>query len=315
MVSLRLLQGFCLGGELPGALTYVVETAPRHAPFVCGVVFSCVTMGVAAASGVSLAVRTWLPAELVPSLGWRIAFILGGLGGLLSFALRRSLEESPEFARMKQLAARHPFREVLKTHVRHVALGVGTLAATAGFTGLFFSHMPAYLSGVLGYNPRQVVVSQTLAVIVHALGILGVGRLADRVDPRVLLRAGALTLAVLAFPCYAALAGRSVSLTLLLVLAGLCGSLINGTFAVLLTSLFPTRVRFSGVALGFNIAFTIFSGTAPLVATSLIRSSGLSTAPAFLMIGCALLTLLASIGLATRSLVERTQWSTTMSSR
>ena len=54
MVTLRLLQGFCLGGELPGALTYVVETAPRIAPFVCGVVFACVTMGVAVATGVSL---------------------------------------------------------------------------------------------------------------------------------------------------------------------------------------------------------------------------------------------------------------------
>src|SRR5512132_3075030 len=69
MVTLRLVQGFCLGGELPGALTYVVETAPRHAPFVCGVVFSCVTLGVAVATGVSLAVRTWLPIEVVPALG------------------------------------------------------------------------------------------------------------------------------------------------------------------------------------------------------------------------------------------------------
>ena len=111
MVALRLLQGFCLGGELPGALTYVVETAPRQAPFVCTVVFSCVTLGVAMATGVSLAVRTWLPADLVATLGWRLAFVLGGLGGLLSFALRRSLEESPEFARMKQLASRQPFRE------------------------------------------------------------------------------------------------------------------------------------------------------------------------------------------------------------
>jgi MHS family proline/betaine transporter-like MFS transporter len=298
MVSLRLLQGFCLGGELPGALTYVVETAPKHAPFVCGVVFSCVTMGVAAATGVSLAVRTWLPAELVPAYGWRVAFVLGGLGGLLSFALRRSLEESPEFARMKQLAAKQPFREVMQTHFRQVALGVGTLAATAAFTGLFFSHMPAYLSGVLGYNPREVVVSQTAAVIVHALGILGVGRLAGRIDPRVLLRAGAFALAALAFPFYAALAGRAMSLTLLLIIAGLFGSLINGTFAVLLTGLFPTRVRFSGVALGFNIAFTIFSGTAPLVATSLIRSAGLSTAPAVIMIACGLLTLFSSLRLS-----------------
>ena len=54
MVTLRLIQGFCIGGELPGALTYVVETAPRHAPFVCGVVFACVTLGVAVATGVSI---------------------------------------------------------------------------------------------------------------------------------------------------------------------------------------------------------------------------------------------------------------------
>lgn len=111
MVALRLLQGFCLGGELPGALTYVVETAPRIAPLVCGVVFACVTMGVAAATGVSLSVRTWLDPALVPVYGWRIAFVIGGLGGILSFVLRRSLEESPEFERMRSLGSRQPFRE------------------------------------------------------------------------------------------------------------------------------------------------------------------------------------------------------------
>jgi hypothetical protein len=73
---------------------------------------------------------------------------------------------------------------------------------------------------------------------------------------------------------------------------------VNGSFAVLLTDLFPTRVRFSGVALGFNVAFTIFSGTAPLVATSLIRSTGLATAPAFVMVACGLLALVASISIS-----------------
>jgi MHS family proline/betaine transporter-like MFS transporter len=298
MVVLRLIQGFCLGGELPGALTYVVETAPRRAPFVCGVVFSCVTLGVAAASGVSLAVRTWLPSALVATLGWRIAFLLGGLGGLLSFALRRSLEESPEFTRMKQLASRQPFREVLQTHLRPVMVGIFVVAATAGFNGLFFAHIAAYASGVLGYNPRQAVVSQTIGVVVHALSILAVGRLADQVRPRVLLRVGSLALLALAFPFYSAMADRSMNPTLLMMLAGACASLVNGTFAVLLTDLFPTRVRFSGVALVFNVAFTIFSGTAPLVATSLIRSTGFSTAPAFVMVACGLLTLLGSLGLS-----------------
>ena len=298
MVSLRLLQGFCLGGELPGALTYVVETEPRHAPFVCGVVFACVTMGVAAATGVSLAVRTWLPPEIVPTLGWRLAFVIGGLGGLVSFALRRSLEESPEFARMKELAARQPFREVLRTHLRPVAIGIGALAATAGFNGLFFAHMAAYATGVLGYNPRAAIVSQTTGVVVHAFGILGVGALADRVSPRHLLRIGALALMALAFPFYAALVGRDVNLTVLMVLAGLCAALVNGTFAVILTNLFPTRVRFSGVALVFNVAFTTFSGTAPLVATTLIRVTGMTTAPAIVMVVCGLLTVAASLGLS-----------------
>jgi predicted MFS family arabinose efflux permease len=295
MVVLRLVQGFCLGGELPGALTYVVETAPRHAPFVCGVVFSCVTLGVAVATGISVAVRTWLPPEVVPAVGWRIAFVLGGLGGLLSYALRRSLEESPEFARMKQLAARQPFREVLQSHLVPVVLGIATIAATGAFTGLYFSYLAAHMSGVLGYDQRQAVVSQTIGVVVHAAGILAVGRLADHVPLRLLSRVGAAALVVLAWPFFAALGAHRFDPTVLLVLAAMCASLANGTFACLLTDLFPTRVRFSGVALAFNVAFTVFSGTAPLVATSLIRSTGLDTAPALVMMACGGLTLIGSI--------------------
>src|SRR5215472_4882954 len=148
MVLLRLIQGFCLGGELPGALTYVVETAPHTAPLVCGVVFACVTMGVAVATGVNLTVRAVLDAPLVPIYGWRVGFIVGGLGGVLTFVLRRSLEESPEFAKMKALALRQPFRELLRTHTLPVLVGCALLAATACFTGLFFSHLPAYLAAV-----------------------------------------------------------------------------------------------------------------------------------------------------------------------
>ena len=298
MVALRLVQGFCLGGELPGALTYVVETVPKRASFVCAVVFSCVTMGVAVATGVSLAVRAWLPVEMVSTVGWRVAFVLGGLGGVLSFVLRRSLEESPEFARMKQLASRQPFREVLKTYPAQVAVGVSVLAATAGFNGLYFSHMAAYMSGVLGYDPRQAIIAQTAGVIVHAMAILGVGGLATLVDPRILLRTGSLLLVTLAFPFYSALASRSVDPTALLLLAGLSASLVNGTFAVLLTDLFPTRVRYSGVALCFNLAFAVFSGTAPLLATSLIRGTTLSTAPALIMVACGVLTLAGSLTLS-----------------
>ena len=295
MVILRLIQGFCLGGELPGALTYVVETAPRIAPFVCGVVFACVTMGVAVATGVSLAVRTYLDPALVPIYGWRIAFVLGGLGGVLSFVLRRSLEESPEFARMKSFAVRQPFRELLRTNLVHVLIGCAILAGTGTFNGLFFSHLPAYLSAVLQYDARQAVLAQTVGVIASAIGILATGWIGDRIPPRYLLRAGVALLLVFAWPFYSALESRSVNLTLLCTLAGLSAGLTNGSFAVLLTDLFPTRIRFTGVALVFNVSFTIFSGTAPLVATSLIRDTGVASSPAYLMMFSAVLALLGSL--------------------
>ncbi|MEO7135631.1 MAG: MFS transporter [Vicinamibacterales bacterium] len=295
MVTLRLIQGFCLGGELPGALTYVVETAPRIAPFVCGVVFACVTMGVAVATGVSLSVRTFMDPALVPAYGWRIAFILGGLGGVLSFVLRRSLEESPEFERMRSLAARQPFRELLKTNRAQVLVGCALLAGTGCFNGLFFSHLPAYLSGVLQYDPRQAVLSQTVGVIASSLGILATGWVGDRIPPRYLLRAGVGLLLAFAFPFYAALESRAINLTLICTLAGLAAGLTNGSFAVLLTDLFPTRVRFTGVALVFNVSFTLFSGTAPLVATSLIGETGRATSPAYMMMFSASLALVGSL--------------------
>ena len=295
MVALRMVQGFCLGGELPGALTYVVETAPRIAPFVCGVVFACVTMGVAVATGVSLSLRSWLEPEVVPVLAWRIAFILGGLGGILSFVLRRSLEESPEFARMRSLASRLPFSELLRTHASPVLVGCAVLAGTACFNGLFFSHLPAYLTSVLGYDARAAVYSQTVGVIANALGILATGWLGDRIPPRHLLRLGVTLLVLLAYPFYAALETRAVNLTVLLTLAGLAAGLTNGSFACLLTDLFPTRIRFTGVALVFNISFTIFSGTAPLMGTTMIREMATVRAPAFLMIGCGLLALAGSL--------------------
>ncbi|MCC7126554.1 MAG: MFS transporter [Acidobacteria bacterium] len=295
MVFLRLVQGFCLGGELPGAITYVVETAPRIAPLVCGVVFACVTLGVAAATGVSLSVRTFLDPELVPHYGWRIAFVIGGLGGVLSFVLRRSMEESREFARMKGLASRQPFSELLRTHPAQVLVGSTVLAGTACFNGLFFSHLPAYLSAVLKYDPRQAIFSQTIGVLAAAAGILLTGWIADRVPPRHLLRAGVALLIVFAFPFYNALADRSINLTLLCVTAGLCAGLTNGSFAVLLTDLFPTRIRFTGVALVFNVSFTLFSGMAPLAATSLIQQTGAVASPAYLMIGAAALALIGSL--------------------
>src|SRR5262249_54922858 len=90
MVFLRVLQGFCLGGELPGAITYVVEVAPKRASFASGCVFFCVMGGVVVATVLSLLIQNLMTAEQVAAYGWRIPFWIGGGLGLLGFWVRRS---------------------------------------------------------------------------------------------------------------------------------------------------------------------------------------------------------------------------------
>jgi MFS family permease len=292
VVLLRLTQGFCLGGELPGAITYVVESAPRMAPFVCSVVFACVTMGVALATTIALVVGRILGPAEAALYGWRIAFIIGGLMGLAGYWLRRSFEESPEFVQLKRLAAasKEPIGELVRTHPRQIVAGIAAQAATGSFAGLFFAYMPAYLGAVAKYDPSTAVFAQTYGVILHAALILAAGWLANRYPPHALLRAGGVVMAVGAYPFYAALSSHNVNIMLLMTLAALAGALVNGTFAFVTADLFPTRIRFSGVAVVQNISQTVFGGTAPLVATALIRDLHTPAAPALVVVVCGVMT-------------------------
>ncbi len=303
VVLLRLTQGFCLGGELPGAITYVVESAPALAPFVCSVVFGCVTLGVALGTTIALIVGNILSPAEAAVYGWRIAFVVGGLFGLASFWLRRSFEESPEFVKLKRLAAasKEPLGELVRTHPAQIFVGIAAQAVTAVFAGLFFAYMPAYLTAVSQYDSSTAVLAQTYGVVLHAALIVYVGWLATRYPPFLLLRIGAVILALGAYPFYAALNGHSVNIIVLMTTAAMAGAFVNGTFAFVTADLFPTRIRFSGVAVVQNISQTAFGGTAPLVATALVRDLQTPVAPAVVVIVCGLLTFAASFYAARQS--------------
>jgi MFS family permease len=303
VVLLRLTQGFCLGGELPGAITYVVESAPPMAPFVCSVVFGCVTLGVALGTTIALIVGNVLTPADAAVYGWRVAFVIGGLFGLASFWLRRSFEESPEFAALKRLeaASKEPIGELLRTHPGQIVVGIAAQAVTAVFAGLFFAYMPAYLTAVSKYDASTAVFAQTYGVVLHAALIVCVGWLADHYPPYLLLRIGAVVLALGAYPFYAALSAHSTNIIVLMTVAALAGAFVNGTFAFVTADLFPTRIRFSGVAVVQNISQTAFGGTAPLVATALVRNLESPVAPALVVIACGVVTFAGSFSAARQS--------------
>ena len=294
MVLLRLIQGFSLGGELPGAITFVVETAPRTAGFAAGFIFFCVNSGVALASGLSLVVHEVLTEPQIAQWGWRIGFLFGGFLGLVSFWLRLSLHETPEFQLLRKNAAKRPFIELFRSHPAQVLVGVSAMIATAGFNGLLFA-MPAFLPTYMGYSRVEAIQAQNICLVVLSFGLLTAAWLGDRIPRRWILGAGGVGLMALSIPFFTAAANHSVGLFILFAGAGLAASLVNGPMCGVAADLFPTRIRFSGVAISFNLAFSIFSGIAPLAATLLVKWTDSPAGPGYYMAFCGFLTFVGTL--------------------
>ena len=294
MVALRLIQGFSLGGELPGAITFVVENAPRNAGFAAGFIFFCVNSGVALASALSLVVHEVLAEPQIAAWGWRIGFLFGGLLGLVSFWLRLSLHETPEFQLLRNTAPKVPFVELFRSHPAQVLTGISAMVATAGFNGLLFA-MPAYLPIAMGYTSIEAIRAQNVCLVILSFGLLTAAWLGDRIPRRRILCVGSLTLSLLSIPFFNAAASHSVGLLLLFAGAGVAASMVNGPMCGIAADLYPTRIRFSGVAISFNLAFSIFSGIAPLAAALLQRYTGSPAGPAYYMCFCGVLTFVSSL--------------------
>jgi MHS family proline/betaine transporter-like MFS transporter len=297
LVVVRFLQGMSVGGEVPNAQAYVVETMPKRACFVTGVVQFCVSFGILLATLVNFVLQNTLSQPDLASFGWRIPFLIGGFLGLGALYLRRSLEETPGYQRMGQAVAKSPVSEMLRTRWPALVAGFLSMAVVGGYNGLLFAYMPIYLTNVAGYSPGQVATALNIALAVSSCSVLISAWLGDRLPRHWLLRTGALLLLVFGLPFYDAVVAHSVNLNLLLALAAVAGGFANGVFACVLADLFPTRIRFSGSALGTNLATGIFSGLAPLIVTWLISATGTQVAPAYYLMTCCVIALIASLWL------------------
>ncbi len=299
-VVLRLLQGFCLGGELPGAVTYVVEAAaPGRTGLACGLLFSCASLGVVLASSVSAGLHALLPTPAMAAYGWRLAFGLGGALGILSYLPRRQLLESPVFALMRerQEVERSPLALVLRRNLGRVAVGFGTTAVVAAFNGILFAYLPAYLVRVALYPAATVATAVTVGLVANAVAVLAAGAMCDLVPARTVHRLGAAAVLLASWPFFRAVADHgTANLAWTLAGFGALGGVASGAFAVVLAGLFPARVRFTGVALAFNASFAVFSGLAPLAAASLVAATGNAAAPGCYLAAVAVVSLIASLG-------------------
>ncbi|AYC39429.1 MFS transporter [Streptomyces griseorubiginosus] len=294
LITLRVVQGIAIGGEWGGATLMVVEHAGEKRR---GLWSSFTQMGAPLGSLISAAVValvSTLPKDQFAAWGWRVPFLLSVLLLGVGLFVRLQVVESPLFAEVKKERAesRLPILDVLK-RPRPVLLaccvGIGAFTAQS----LLTSYLISYATGI-GHPRPQVLTALTVSAAVALVVLPCASALSDRIGRRPVVLTGALLSAATAFPVLALVDRKSSGALILAVVIGhgISQSLMYGPLGALFSEMFGTKVRYTGASLGYQGATLVGAGFSPLIATSLVASSGNGTPVALLLCGGSLITAL-----------------------
>jgi len=281
LLLMRLLQGAAVGGEVPGAWTFVSEHVPeRRIGFACGTLTSGLTVGILLGSLIAGAVNNAYSAAEVQAWAWRIPFLIGGVFGFLAVFLRRLLAETPifeELRRRRALVEGLPLKVVLAGHGGAVVMSMLlTWVLTAGIVVVILM-TPTLLAQLYAIPPARTLTANTFATLGLCVGCVAYGLLADRIGAARALLLGCLALLAATYALYLGVARAPQYLFGLYALTGFCVGVV-GVIPALLVAAFPAPVRFSGIAFAYNVAYAIFGGLTPLVVAALVKSFALAPA-------------------------------------
>lgn len=279
LLLLRILQGAAIGGEVPGAWVFVAEHVPaRRIGVACGTLTAGLTAGILLGSLVATAINRGMSPSEVSDWGWRLAFVLGGVFGIVAMYLRRWLHETPVFAEMqanKALAEELPLKTVLRSHKSSVVISMLlTWLLSAGIVVVILM-TPTYLQKVHGISPADALTANSLAILALTLGCIVYGRLIDALGSGPTFMLGSLLLAGASYAFYHGLASDTSQLVPLYVLAGFAVGIV-GAVPYVMVNAFPAVVRFSGLSFSYNVAYAIFGGLTPMLVTLWMKSDMLA---------------------------------------
>ncbi|MEQ1578984.1 MAG: MFS transporter [Steroidobacteraceae bacterium] len=260
LVTLRLIQGFAVAGELSGASSMILEHAPPgHRGYYASFTLQGVQAGQILAAAVFLPLAHYLPDESFNAWGWRIPFLLSFFVIVAGYVIRREVEETPAFEaeRAQGAVAKAPVLEALKHSwkdmLRVVCMALmNVVAVVATIFGAAYAVQPAY---GIGFSKDVYLWIPVLGNLVAVLVIPFVGRLSDKVGRRPLIMAGSLGAGLLSFAYLYAISIGSVPLAigLSLLMWGVLYQGYNAVFPSFYPELFPTRTRVSAMAISQNL--------------------------------------------------------------
>lgn len=291
-----MLQGLSAAGETIGSNSFVAEHSPISGRGLnVGMVYTWSNLPPVAAALLVLGLTQMLSAGDYEAWGWRIPFLLGAPLAIVGLYIRSKMEETPAFAAIE--AAKRvesaPIRVVFHSQWRAM-LTCFSIAAVASLgyyslTGYFYS----YLTVTVGLSAPEALLSNSIALLITFVTVPLSAKLSDHIGRRrTLILAGA-TGAIVAVPAYVlastgTLETAIVSQSLLALALGMFFGPAGPTFV----ELFPARTRYTGASISYNLAFTIFGGTAPLLVVWLVEQFGSKIAPAWYVVAVNVLALL-----------------------
>ena len=293
LLFFRCLQGFSAGGEYGGGACYLAEYASDSCRglIVTFIAWSGVVGFLLGSVTVTL-LQTALGDAAMQSYGWRIPFLIAGPLGLVGLYIRLRLADTPAFEALTETdeVARSPLREAVQTAWRPILQVIGVMIIFNVGYYVVFTYLPTYFSTTLKFSKTTAFVSISVACLVAIVLILPLAALSDRIGRRPLLLAGTTAFAVLAYPLFLLLNSGSVAAAI----AGHAAlAAIESVYISVAVSasveLFATRVRYSGFSVGYNVCVAAFGGTTPYMVAWLTGSTGNNLAPAFYVIGAAVI--------------------------
>ncbi|MEV6229868.1 MFS transporter [Saccharopolyspora shandongensis] len=289
----RLIQGFSAGGEFGSATAFMVEHMPGRRGFVASWQFASQGLSTLVSAGMGVLLTTTLSPEQLESWGWRIPFAVGLLVGPVGYYIRRFVDEAPEFTATQTAEPHSPVRTVLRTQKARILLVVGALLVST-VLNYTITYMPTYAIKQLGL-PASTSFAATLATgIVLTVVTPLAGHLSDKIGRVKLMGVFAALILLLIYPIFATLVafpGFGVMVGMML-LIGLLKACYFGALPALMSELFPTETRATGMSIGYNIGVSVFGGFTPFISTWLIGLTGTSLAPSFYLMFAAAASLL-----------------------
>jgi MHS family proline/betaine transporter-like MFS transporter len=296
IVAARMIQGFSAGGEFGSATAFLAEHSKNRRGFFASWQVASQGITTLLAAGFGAGLNAWLTTEQLESWGWRVPFFFGLIIGPVAYYIRTKIDETPEFLSAKRTET--PLADTFTLNRMSLVLAIGAVVLGTVATYLVL-YMPTYAVKQLGIPASAAFAATLVTGLVQFIVSPMVGNWSDKHGRTGIMLTAATLFLILIYPMFVLLKA-SPSFATMMVVQFVLGVLLAGYFGALpalLTDLFPTQSRTTGMSISYSIAVTIFGGFAPFIIAGFISMTGNVLAPSFYVMIAAVISLVSLIAI------------------